>query len=43
TIIFKRLKKQQSSSGLDFTDAAIPAGGLDSAASVDSAGGLDAA
>nr|GEU85521.1 synaptobrevin, longin-like domain protein [Tanacetum cinerariifolium] len=35
TIIYKRLKKQQSSSGLNFTDADIPAGGLDSA------GGLD--
>nr|GFC55210.1 hypothetical protein [Tanacetum cinerariifolium] len=40
TIIYKRLKKQQSSSGLDFMDAAIPAGGLDSADGVDSAGGL---
>nr|GFA73793.1 hypothetical protein [Tanacetum cinerariifolium] len=40
TILYKRLKKQHSSSGLDFTDAAIPAGGLDSAGGVDSAGGL---
>nr|GEX81336.1 aminoacyl-tRNA synthetase, class 1a, anticodon-binding [Tanacetum cinerariifolium] len=40
TIIYKRLKKQRSSSGLDFTNAAIPAGGLDSAGGVDSAGGL---
>nr|GFC13424.1 hypothetical protein [Tanacetum cinerariifolium] len=40
TIIYKHLKKQQSSSGLDFMDAAIPAGGLDSAGGVDSAGGL---
>nr|GFA34581.1 xylulose kinase-1 [Tanacetum cinerariifolium] len=31
----------QSSFGLDFTDAAIPAGGLDSAGGPDCAGGLD--
>nr|GEW25413.1 putative ribonuclease H-like domain-containing protein [Tanacetum cinerariifolium] len=43
TIIYKRLKKQQSSSGLDFTDAAIPAAELDSAGALDSAGGLDSA
>nr|GEW33144.1 hypothetical protein [Tanacetum cinerariifolium] len=43
TIIYKRLKKQQSSSGLDFTDAAIPASELDSAGRVDSAGELDLA
>nr|GFA12136.1 synaptobrevin, longin-like domain protein [Tanacetum cinerariifolium] len=41
TIIYKRLKKQQSSSGLDFTDAVIPAGDLDFAGDLDSAGGLD--
>nr|GEY73624.1 hypothetical protein [Tanacetum cinerariifolium] len=41
TIIYKRIKKQQSSFGLDFTDAAIPAAGLDSTGSLDSAGGLD--
>nr|GEX82442.1 hypothetical protein [Tanacetum cinerariifolium] len=40
TIIYKRIKKQQSSSGLDFTDTAIPATGLDSAAGLDSAGGF---
>nr|GFC78542.1 hypothetical protein [Tanacetum cinerariifolium] len=33
----------QSTSGLDFTDAAIPAGGLDSAGRLDSAAGLDSA
>nr|GEZ21432.1 hypothetical protein [Tanacetum cinerariifolium] len=38
TIIYKCLKKQQSSSGLDFMDAAIPASGLDYAGRVDSAG-----
>nr|GEW26521.1 putative ribonuclease H-like domain-containing protein [Tanacetum cinerariifolium] len=38
TIIYKRLKKHQSSSGLDFTDAAILASGLDSTGRVDSAG-----
>nr|GEV57152.1 hypothetical protein [Tanacetum cinerariifolium] len=43
TIIYKRLKKQQSSSGLDFTDATIFAGGLDSAGVVVSAGGADSA
>nr|GEX40473.1 putative ribonuclease H-like domain-containing protein [Tanacetum cinerariifolium] len=47
-IIYKRLKKQQSSSGLNFTDAAIPAAGRVSAAGVDpavviSAGGADPA
>nr|GEZ76158.1 hypothetical protein [Tanacetum cinerariifolium] len=48
-IIYKRLKKQQSSSGLDFTDAAIPAigqvsvGGADPADVVVSAGGADPA
>nr|GEW63939.1 hypothetical protein [Tanacetum cinerariifolium] len=42
-IIYKRLKKQKSLSGLDFTDADIPAGGLDSAGGVDSAGGLTSA
>nr|GEX97167.1 hypothetical protein [Tanacetum cinerariifolium] len=47
-IIYKRLKKQQSSSGLDFTNAAIPAarrvfvGGVDPAVVV-SAGGADPA
>nr|GFA90437.1 hypothetical protein [Tanacetum cinerariifolium] len=41
TIIYKRLKKQKSSSGLDFTDADIPAGGLDSAGGLVSAGGVD--
>nr|GEZ69892.1 ribonuclease H-like domain, reverse transcriptase, RNA-dependent DNA polymerase [Tanacetum cinerariifolium] len=40
-IIYKRLKKQQSSSELDFTDAAIFAGGLDSAGGVVSASGTD--
>nr|GEY03608.1 hypothetical protein [Tanacetum cinerariifolium] len=35
--------KKQSSSGLDFTDAAIPAGELDSAGGLDSTGGLDSA
>nr|GEV12769.1 putative ribonuclease H-like domain-containing protein [Tanacetum cinerariifolium] len=34
-IIYKRIKKQQSSSGLDFTDATIPAAGLDSASGLD--------
>nr|GEV59469.1 leucine-rich repeat, cysteine-containing subtype [Tanacetum cinerariifolium] len=49
TIIYKRIKKQQSSSGLDFTDAAIPTAGLDSAGGLDyvgggvSAGGTDSA
>nr|GEU91361.1 hypothetical protein [Tanacetum cinerariifolium] len=43
TIIYKRLKKQQSSFGLDFTDAAIPASELDSAGRVDSATELDSA
>nr|GEW49752.1 putative ribonuclease H-like domain-containing protein [Tanacetum cinerariifolium] len=43
TIIYKRLKKQQSSSGLDFTDAAISAGGLNSSGGLDSAAGLDSA
>nr|GFB02360.1 hypothetical protein [Tanacetum cinerariifolium] len=43
TIIYKRLKKQQSSSGLDFTDVDIPAGGLDSAGGLVSAGGIDSA
>nr|GEV17394.1 hypothetical protein [Tanacetum cinerariifolium] len=43
TIIYKRLKKQQSSSGLDFTNAAIPAVGLDSAGGLVSAGGVDSA
>nr|GEW55927.1 putative ribonuclease H-like domain-containing protein [Tanacetum cinerariifolium] len=33
----------QSSSGLDFTDADIPAGGLDSVGGLDSAGGVDSA
>nr|GEW51696.1 putative ribonuclease H-like domain-containing protein [Tanacetum cinerariifolium] len=41
TIIYKRLKKQQSSSGLNFTEAAIPAGELDSVAGLDSTGGVD--
>nr|GFA08555.1 hypothetical protein [Tanacetum cinerariifolium] len=41
TIIYKRLKKKKSSSGLDFTDADIPAGGLDSAGGLDYAGGVD--
>nr|GFC76749.1 hypothetical protein [Tanacetum cinerariifolium] len=40
TIIYKRIKKQQSSSGLDFTNAAIPAAGLDSTGGMDSAGGV---
>nr|GEU86873.1 putative ribonuclease H-like domain-containing protein [Tanacetum cinerariifolium] len=39
-IIYKRIKKKQSSSGLDFTDAAILAAGLDSASGLDSAGGV---
>nr|GFA32108.1 hypothetical protein [Tanacetum cinerariifolium] len=43
TIIYKRLKKQQSSSGLDFTDADIPADGLDSAGGLVSAGGVNSA
>nr|GFB92696.1 hypothetical protein [Tanacetum cinerariifolium] len=43
TIIYKRIKKQRSSFGLDFTDAAIPAVGLDSAGGVVSAGGVDSA
>nr|GFA22674.1 synaptobrevin, longin-like domain protein [Tanacetum cinerariifolium] len=49
TIIYKCIKKQQSSSGLDFTDAAIPAvgrvstGGADPADVVVSAGGADSA
>nr|GEV40597.1 putative ribonuclease H-like domain-containing protein [Tanacetum cinerariifolium] len=43
TIIYKRLKKQQSSTGLDFTDAAIPAAGLDSTGGLDSASGVDSA
>nr|GEV50860.1 hypothetical protein [Tanacetum cinerariifolium] len=38
TIIYKRLKKQKSLSGLDFTDADIPAGGVDSAGGLTSAG-----
>nr|GFB02488.1 hypothetical protein [Tanacetum cinerariifolium] len=43
-IIYKRLKKQQSSSGLDITDDAIPAaGGADPADVVVSAGGTDSA
>nr|GFB45804.1 hypothetical protein [Tanacetum cinerariifolium] len=48
-IIYKRLKKQQSSSSLDFTDAAIPAagrvsaGGADPADVVVSAGDADSA
>nr|GEV07240.1 hypothetical protein [Tanacetum cinerariifolium] len=41
TIIYKRLKKKKSSSGLDFTYADIPAGGLDSAGGLVSAGGVD--
>nr|GFB55789.1 hypothetical protein [Tanacetum cinerariifolium] len=45
-IIYKQLKKQQSSSGLDFTDAVIPAAGRVSAGGADpavvvSAGGDD--
>nr|GEY93582.1 hypothetical protein [Tanacetum cinerariifolium] len=40
TIIYKCIKKQQSSSGLDFTDAAIPTAGLDSAGGLDSGGGV---
>nr|GEY78488.1 uncharacterized mitochondrial protein AtMg00810-like [Tanacetum cinerariifolium] len=43
TIIYKYLKKQKTSSGLDFTDADIPAGGLDSAGGMDSASGVDSA
>nr|GEW92102.1 hypothetical protein [Tanacetum cinerariifolium] len=43
TIIYTRLKKQKSSFGLDFTDADIPAGGLDSAGGLTSAGILVAA
>nr|GEV84906.1 xylulose kinase-1 [Tanacetum cinerariifolium] len=43
TIIYKRLKKKKSSSGLDFTDADIPAGELDSAGGLDFAGGLNSA
>nr|GEZ20964.1 hypothetical protein [Tanacetum cinerariifolium] len=43
TIIYKRLKKKQSFFGLDFRDAVIPAGGLDSAAGLDSTGGVDSA
>nr|GFB75356.1 hypothetical protein [Tanacetum cinerariifolium] len=43
TIIYKCIKKKQSSSGLDFTDAAIPAASLDSAGRVDSAIGQDSA
>nr|GEX01535.1 aminoacyl-tRNA synthetase, class 1a, anticodon-binding [Tanacetum cinerariifolium] len=43
TIIYKRLKKQKSSFGLDFTDVDIPAGGLDFAGGLNSAGGLDSA
>nr|GEX72266.1 hypothetical protein [Tanacetum cinerariifolium] len=47
-IIYKRLKKQQSSYGLDFTDAAIPAVGRVSAVGADHAvvtlaGGVDPA
>nr|GEV90090.1 hypothetical protein [Tanacetum cinerariifolium] len=42
-IIYKRLKKHQSSSGLDFTDAAIPAAGRVSAGGAISAGGADPA
>nr|GEU55820.1 putative ribonuclease H-like domain-containing protein [Tanacetum cinerariifolium] len=42
TLIYKRLKKK-SSSGLFFTDADIPTGGLDSAGGMDSAGGVDSA
>nr|GEY28286.1 hypothetical protein [Tanacetum cinerariifolium] len=37
-IIYKRLKKKQYSFGLDFMDADIPAGGLDSAGALDSTG-----
>nr|GEV78399.1 putative reverse transcriptase domain-containing protein [Tanacetum cinerariifolium] len=37
TIIYKRLKKKKSSSGLDFMDANIPTGGLDFAGGLDSA------
>nr|GFD02741.1 hypothetical protein [Tanacetum cinerariifolium] len=40
TIIYKHIKKQQSSSDLDFTNAAIPAAGLDSTGGMDSAGGV---
>nr|GEZ52742.1 ribonuclease H-like domain, reverse transcriptase, RNA-dependent DNA polymerase [Tanacetum cinerariifolium] len=40
---YKRIKKQQTSSGLDFMDAAIPAAGLDSAGGVVSASGADSA
>nr|GEY66691.1 hypothetical protein [Tanacetum cinerariifolium] len=43
TIIYKRLKKQHSSSGLDFTDSAIPADELDSTGGLDSVGGQDSA
>nr|GEZ46718.1 hypothetical protein [Tanacetum cinerariifolium] len=43
TIIYKRLKKKKSSSGLDFTDADITTGGLDSAGGLVSAGGLPSA
>nr|GEZ25855.1 ribonuclease H-like domain-containing protein [Tanacetum cinerariifolium] len=43
TIIYKRLKKKKSSSSLDFTDADIPAGRLDSGGGLDSVGGLDSA
>nr|GFD02751.1 hypothetical protein [Tanacetum cinerariifolium] len=42
-IIYKRVKKQQSSSGLEFTDAALPAGELDSTSRVDSVVGRDSA
>nr|GFC73005.1 hypothetical protein [Tanacetum cinerariifolium] len=41
TIIYKRLKKKESSSSLDFTDAEILAGGLDSAGGLVSASGVD--
>nr|GEV29636.1 ribonuclease H-like domain-containing protein [Tanacetum cinerariifolium] len=41
TIIYKAIKKQQSSFGFDFMDAGIPATGLDSTGGLDSAGGLD--
>nr|GEV94144.1 aminoacyl-tRNA synthetase, class 1a, anticodon-binding [Tanacetum cinerariifolium] len=43
TIIYKRLKKKKSSSGLDFTEVDIPAARLVSASGLDSAGGVDSA
>nr|GFA80450.1 hypothetical protein [Tanacetum cinerariifolium] len=43
TIIYKCLKKQKSSYGLDITNADIPAGGLNSAGGLVSAGGVDSA